>query len=144
MLNRNRCRQALGEKEAEGVVLNILRTRDAVNKKGGRKFHPLSANAKICLRTKSVGRSFFRRLRASNPVLRMKSKNKVSINHGLRCTREMAIEHLDKLADLLIGTGTAPDLKKVQPGVWRGKVDTERIWAHDETLQFINYKKSGS
>ena len=59
-----------------------------------------------------------------------------SIWQNLACL----IEHLDELADLLIGTGIAPDLTKVQPGVWRGKVDIEHTWAHDETPQFINYK----
>ena len=38
LLNRNRCRQGVTEKEGEGIVLNILCTREAVNKKGGRKF----------------------------------------------------------------------------------------------------------
>ena len=98
LLNRNRCGQGLNEKQAEGVVLNILRTRDTVNKKGGRKFIGLSENAKTCLRTKKVGRSFFRRLRAAHPQLKKKVTNKVSVNRGLKCTRDMAISHLDELA----------------------------------------------
>ena len=69
--------------------------------------------------------------------------NRVSINRGLRCTREMAIEHLDELGSMLIETGITLDLKKVEPGVWSGKTDTAQIWAHDETPQFINYEKSG-
>ena len=55
----------------------------------------------------------------------------------------MAIEHLDELGSMLIETGIALDLKKIEPGVWGGKIDTARIWAHDETPQFINYEKSG-
>ena len=46
LLNMNRCRQGLSEKEVGGGVLNILRARQAVNKKGGRKLHALSKNAK--------------------------------------------------------------------------------------------------
>ena len=55
----------------------------------------------------------------------------------------MAIEHLDELGSMLIETGIALDLKKIDTGVWSGKTDTARIWAHDETPQFINYEKSG-
>ena len=143
LLNRNRCRQAVSEKETEGLILNILQTHHAVNKKGGRKFIALSANAKNCLQKKKVGRSFFQRLRANHPQLKTKYKNKVSINHGLRCTWEMATEHLGEFGSMLIETGIAPDLKKIEPRVWSGKIDTPQIWAHDETHQFINYKKSG-
>ena len=124
LLNRNRCRQAISEKETEGLVLNILRTCQAVNKKGRRKFIALSANAKNCLQKKKVGRSFFRRLRANHPQLKTKYKNRVYINRGLRCTCEMAIEHLDEFGSILIETGIAPDLKKIETGVWSGKTDT--------------------
>ena len=54
----------------------------------------------------------------------------------------MAIEQLDELGSMLIETGIAHDPKKIEPGVWSGKIDTARIWAHDDTPQFINYKKS--
>ena len=56
LLNRNRCRQAVSKKEIEGLVLNILQTRQAVNKKRGRKFIALSANANNGLQKKKVGR----------------------------------------------------------------------------------------
>ena len=144
LLNRNRCRQGVTEKEGEGIVLNILRTRDAVNRKGGRKAIPLTNNARKSLQKNSInGRKFFERLKAIYPALKSKRKNKVSLKRGLRCTRLMATEHLDELAGCLIETGIAPDLKQVEPGVWRGKIDTARIWAHDETPQFINYQKKG-
>ena len=55
-----------------------------------------------------------------------------------------AINHLNELAELLKKTDIAPDLEQLEPGVWRGRIDTSRIWAHDETPQFINYRsKSG-
>ena len=56
---------------------------------------------------------------------------------------ETAIEYIDDLAAVLIKIGIAPDLVKEVPGVWNGAVDLSRIWAHDETPQFINYNASG-
>ena len=145
LINRNRCRQGVSEKEAEGIVLNILRTREAVNTKGGRKFIALSGVAKACLQKKTFNtRKFFERLKANYPELKSKKKHKVSLKRGIRCTREMAIEHLAELAGVLIDTGIAPGLKQIEPGVWRGDIDTSRIYAHDETPQFINYSKSGA
>ena len=132
------------QRTKQGLVLNILCTHDAVNKKGARQFIALSANAKNCLQKQKVGRLFFQRLRAYHPQLKTKYKNTVSINpnFGLHCTREMAIEHLDELVSMLIETGIAPDLKKIEPGVWNGKIDTAGICAHYETPKFINCKKS--
>ena len=47
------------EKQAEGVVLNILRVREQQFRKGGRnRGEPLSINAKQALTKKQVGRSF--------------------------------------------------------------------------------------
>ena len=76
------------------------------------------------MQKKNVGRLFFRRLTANHPQLKTKYRNTVSINRGLRCTHEMAIEHLNELVSMLIETGIAPDLKKIEPGVWSGKIDT--------------------
>jgi len=56
---------------------------------------------------------------------------------------ETAIEYIDDLAAVLIKIGIAPDLVKEVPGLWNGAVDLSRIWAHDETPQFINYNASG-
>ena len=55
----------------------------------------------------------------------------------------MAIEYLDELARLLIEFGIAPELKTSAPGVWEGSIDLTRVWAHDETSQFINFNASG-
>jgi len=34
-------------------------------------------------------------------------------------------------------------MKQIEPGKWKGDIDTTRIWAHDETPQFIRYSNSG-
>ena len=65
------------------------------------------------------------------------------MKRGLRCTEEMAVDYLDELAKLLIEVGIAPHLKQIAPGIWEGEVDVSRIWAHDETPQFINFNASG-
>ena len=55
----------------------------------------------------------------------------------------MATDYLDQLAALLTETGIAPTLRKKSPGVRVGSIDTSRMWDHDETPQFINFKSSG-
>ena len=78
-----------------------------------------------------------------HPEVKPKAQHKVSLKRGLRCTREMAIDYLDQLAALLIETGIAPSLRQKDPGVWVGSIDTSRMWAHNETPQFINFNSSG-
>ena len=62
-------------------------------------------------------------MRANHPNLKTKLKNGVSINCGLCCTHEMAIEDLDELASMLIETGIAPNLKQIEPGISSRKID---------------------
>ena len=147
LINKNRACQGLNENQIAGVVLNILRVRKENNRRllhgGWDKKTPLSNAAKQALEKNYVGHSFFRRLRAAHPELKPKNRHKVSVKRGLRCTEDMAIEYLDELAKLLIEVGIAPDLKQKSPGIWEGKVDVSRIWAHDETPQFINFNASG-
>ena len=144
LVNRNRACQGLTESQVEKVVLNILRVRQQLNRKSrGRNSNQLSKNALRALETNHVGLSFFRRFRSRHPQLRRKIQRKVSVKRGLRCTLETAINYIDDLADVLIKNKIAPNLVKVETGVWTGKVDLARIWAHDETPQFINYNASG-
>ena len=143
LVNRNRACQGLSDKQVEGVILNILSIRKQQNRKGGRKHIPLSTNAARALQTKHVGRSYFRRLNTRYPQLTRKIQHKVSVKRGLRCTRETATKYIDDLANDLIELGIAPDLVKEKPGVWNGPFDLKRIWAHDETPQFINYSEAG-
>ena len=144
LINKNRACQGLSENEVEVVVLNMLRVRRERNRKGGRSFQKLSRYAKEALEKKFLGKSFFRRLKTSYPNLKQKTQRSVSLKRGLRCTKEMAIEYLDNLAVHLIEVGIAPGLVKEAPGVWKGNIDLRRIWAHDETPQFINYGTSGA
>ena len=144
LINRNRPCQGLTDKQVEGVVLNILQVRQQHFKKGGRnRGAPLSANAKLAIKKKRIGRSFFRRLNTRYPILKRKSQQKVSAKRGLRCTRETAVEYIDEIAELMIELGIAPELKKQEPGIWNGAIDLTRIWAHDETPQFINFSSTG-
>ena len=144
LVNKNRCCQGLNESQAAGVVLNILRVRQKLNRvKRGRDSIPLSVNATNALRKKKVNRSFFRRFRAEHPEVKPKAQHKVSLKRGLRCTREMAIDYLDSVAKVLIENKIAPDLKQIRPGVWRGAIDVSKIWAHDETPQMINFNATG-
>jgi len=149
LINKNRACQGLNENQVGGVVLNILRVRKENNRRlrhgGWGKKTPLSNAANQALESIYVGRSFFLRLRAAHLELKPKNKNrhKVSVKRGLRCTEDMAIDYLDELAKLLIEVGIAPDLKQKSPGIWEGEVDVSKIWAHDETPQFINFNASG-
>ena len=149
IINRNRACQGLNDKQIGGVVLNILRVRLERNRRlrgiNGHNWQgiPLSEAAKKAIDSSKVSRSFFRRFRTAYPEVRPKSQHKVSLKRGLRCTKEMAIDYIDELAKLLIQVGIAPDLKQTAPGIWVGPVNVSRIWAHDETPQFINFNASG-
>ena len=78
-----------------------------------------------------------------HPEVKPKAQHRVSLKRDLRSTREMATDYLDQLAALLIETGIAPTLRQKSPGVWVGSIDTSRMWAHDESPQFINLNSSG-
>ena len=145
IINRNRACQGLTDTDAEGVVLNLLRVRQQRN---ARRFSgqrvPLSSSAEKALKTKHIGKSFFRRFNTEHDTeVTRKIQQKVSAKRGLHCTREIAINYIDELASHLIEAGIAPDIVKEEPGVWKGSVDLSRIWAHDETPQFINYSSIG-
>ena len=114
--NKSRCLQGLNQKETSVLVLNILKTRQAVNKKGGRRFVPLSTNAKNALMREKVSRSFFSKLLTKHPGLLMKTPKKVDINRGFNVTRSMGIEYLDDLAEEINTLGIG-ELEKVDGGV---------------------------
>ena len=74
--NRSRCLQGMSTKEVEVVALDILKTREQINKKGGRRFSALSKVAKDALRKKKVSRSFFLRLRTTYPELKIRCQRR--------------------------------------------------------------------
>ena len=121
-----------------------MEVRKAANKGGGRKHISLSKHAKEILQRKQVGRSFWRRLHAKHQSLGKKKVNKVSVSRGLNCTKEMAIQYIDELAEELIVAEIATNMKQIKPGKWTGNIDTSRIWAHDETPQFVSFNNSGN
>ena len=144
--NNSRCLQGINTSELTTLILDIIKIRDYANKKykGGRGFCRLSANAKRALQTKKLSRSFWKRWDAKHDDLRMKRQGTVSMNRVLNCTRDMACSHLDALVQELIDTGIFTNAKKIQAGVWTGKIDVTRVYNHDETPQFITYGVDGT
>ena len=55
----------------------------------------------------------------------MKQPKKVDVNRGLNCTREMAMSHLDQLADE-ISHANIGELTSVEPRVWTGAIDLSK------------------
>ena len=51
----------------------------------------------------------------------------------------MTCSHLDAPAKELIDTGIFTNAKQIQPGAWTRKIDTTRVYSHNETPQFINF-----
>ena len=43
----------------------------------------------------------------------------------------------------MIRCGIMKDSKKLSGGIWEGEIDTNRIFNHDETPQFVNYGVDG-
>ena len=48
------------------------------------------------------------------------------MNRALNCTREMAVKHLDELAEELISAKIMTNHQKVAPGIWDGQIDLSR------------------
>ena len=55
----------------------------------------------------------------------MKQPKQVDVNRSLNCTREMAMSHLDQLAEE-ISHANIGELTYVEPGVWTGAIDLSR------------------
>ena len=125
--------------------MNVLKTRKlAIGKCHGRRVTPLSRYAQNALRKNKLSQSFWKRWDTKHSSLTRKHQGNVNLNRALNCTREMATEHLNELADELIRLGLFKDAKKIEEGVWEGEIDTGRIYNHDESPQFINYGVDGS
>ena len=144
--NKSRAMQPLRRADMNKIIMNILRVRQAANKKlkGGRKFIKLSNVAVHALEKGEVGNFFWQRLDAKHDDLTRKRVGRTSLNRALACTREMAIEHIDSLADELIKTGIMKNYEQVSPGVWKGDIDGSRVFNRDETPQAIRYGVDGT
>lgn len=51
---------------------------------------------------------------------------------------------LDSLAEELKCCGIFTNPEKIEKGVWKGSIDTTRVFNQDETPQFINYGVDGT
>ena len=137
--------QGVSRPQLTKLILNVLSVRQlALREFHGRKVTPLSPAAKCALSNGKLGKSFWKRWNSKHKSITQKKQGNVSLNHALNCTREMAFQHLDELADELIRNGIFTDAKKVGPSQWEGKIDTSRVINHDETPQFINYGVDGA
>ena len=144
--NKNRCLQGITKKELSTVILNTLKYRMHANKtvKNHRLYRKLSPNAVRAINTSKLSRSFWSRFMAKHPSLTQKRQGTVSMNRALNCTRAMAENHLNELAEELSNAGIRKNCKKSSEGVWHGVIDTKRVFNHDETPQFVNYGVDGS
>lgn len=127
-------------------MLNVLEVRKHAYKNlRGRNIKKLSPNALRALTTKKLSKSFWRRWDSKyQKQITKKRQGTVSINRALNCTREMACNHLNELAEELIKTDIFVDAVQLETGVWQGHIDTTRVFNHDETPQFVNYGVDGT
>ena len=76
-----------------------------------------------------LGCSFWSCFHAKHPSLTVKCQDHVSVNRELNCTREMACNHLNDLAEELQAAGIMKNAFKIENGVWKGDIDTSRfVW----------------
>ena len=147
IINKARAYQPVNRKTLTERILVMLRLREKTNRscKGGRKFKKLSPAAKKVLQKGKLSRKFWERFDTKHKkVLRKKRRGATSMKRVVSCTKEMAKEHIDDLAEELIRCGIMENAKKEESGAWTGKIDLSRIFNHDETPQFINYGIDGS
>ena len=138
--------QPTKRRELNQIIIKMLKLRAATNKKmkGGRKYIPLSDSAKSALSRGHVGRAFCVRFDMKHADITQRHPSPVSLKRVLACTKEMAMSHLDNLAEELIAAGIFTNAVQLEPGVWEGNIDTSRIYNHDETPQFVRYGQGGA
>lgn len=49
------------------------------------------------------------------------------MNRALNCTKEMAVSHLDDLAQELLDAGILTNAVQLSNGTWTGDIDTSRL-----------------
>ena len=90
-----------------------------------------------------LGKSFWKRWDTTHSGLTKKRQGSVNLNRALNCTREMAIQHLDDLAEELKRLGIFTEAVQKEPGVWTGNIDTSRYfhtycWTTDVKSFFVS------
>ena len=96
--NLFRCLQGINKSELTMIMLNVSGVRkQACRNLRERQITKLSPNAQRALQAKMLSNSFWRRWGA-----KYQSIGTVSINRVLNCTKEMACNHLNELAEELI------------------------------------------
>ena len=146
MLNKARAYQPLGRKEVSKFILVMLEIRRRLNRRThGRRNKKLSTAAKTALQKQKISRKFWDRfdIKFAN-ILRKKRRGSVSINRATACTKEMAVIHIDGLAQELIDANIFTNATMVEPGHWTGTIDGSRVFNRDETPQFLNYGIDGT
>ena len=147
IVNKARAYQPVNRIMIEERILALLKLRNQTNrsKKGGRKFKKLSPAGRRALDRGKLSRKFWERFDTKHrAVLRKKRRGATSMKRVLSCSKEMATEHIDNLAEELMSCGIMENGTKNASGVWTGVIDPTRIFNHDETPQFINYGVDGS
>ena len=145
--NMNRCHQGISRSQCEDIIIKMLQIRKwglLRGTRGVKKFKPLSNAAKTALEKNKISRAFWRRFDSKHADITKKRQGIVSMNRALNCSREMAISHIDDLANELIRLGIFTNAVQESPGKWTGNVDLSRIYNFDETPQFINYGVDGT
>ena len=127
-------------------MLNVMEVRkQAYRNLRGQHITELSPNAQRALQTKKLSKSFWKRWDSKyQKCITKKRQGTVSINRALNCTKEMACNHLNKLAEELIKTNIFINAIQLETGVWQGDIDTTRVYNHDEIPQFVNYGVDGT
>ena len=117
----------------------LLRLKLNKKQKGGRKFKPLSTNAKRFLKTNSLSKTFWNTLEVYHPDLARKRQGTASSERVFACTEQTVRKYFDELAAEMIEIGILTQARKEEDGVWKGNIDLSRVFNHDEMPQFIDY-----
>ena len=141
--NMNICNQGMSRREVKDIIIQILNLRRfSLNKYG--RFKSLSKAAKDTLVSGNLSHSFWRLFEANHPDVKRKRQGTLSMNQALNCTGQMAIKHLDDLAEELVRLGIFTNAVQDAPGKCSGNIDLNRIYNHYKTPQSVNYGVDGT
>ena len=82
---------------------------------------------KKCNNCFRLSRSFWSQFHAKHTSLRVECQGHVSINRALNCTREIACNHLNDLAEELQAAGFMKNAEKIEDGEWKYDISTSRL-----------------